>query len=74
MARKEATDMARGDVDRVVDIIEDRVMFSHALDIILGTTETRQLPPEYTLPVFNDSTSDEVLRKILENVTGCRYE
>lgn len=48
-------------------------MLSHALDIILGAIETRQLPPEYTLPVFNDSTSDEVLRKILENVTGCSY-
>lgn len=65
--------MTISDVGRVVDIIEDRAMLSHALDIILGAIETRQLPPEYTLPVFNDSTSDEVLRKILENVTGCSY-
>lgn len=42
--------------------------------IILEALETRQLPPESSLPVFRDELVNETFFAILERATGKEYK
>ncbi len=59
--------------DKLVAIIEDRVLLDLALRMILEATETRKLPRAAYLPVFNDELTGETFVSILEAVTGKHY-
>lgn len=59
--------------NEIVAIIEDRVLLDLALRIILEAAETKELPKEVYLPVFNDELTGETFEAVLEAVTGKGY-
>ena len=61
-------------IDKLVEIIEDRYAMEQAMRIILWSLETRQLPPESSLPLFSDSLVNETFFAILERITGKEYK
>lgn len=60
--------------DRLIEIIEDHNSMEIALRIICDALESRELPKEGTLPIFNDELVSDMVVMILEGVTGCEYE
>lgn len=60
-------------LDRLVAIIEDRVLLDNALRMILEAAETKELPKEAYLPVFHDELTGVNFISILEKVTGKEY-
>lgn len=60
--------------DKLIEIIEDHNSLVHALQFILEAAETKELPPEALLPIFNDSFLEDQLIDILALVTGKNYK
>lgn len=61
-------------IDSLIRVIEDRCALEQALRIILEAAETRQLPPESSLPLFSDELVSETFFAILRHVTGKEYK
>lgn len=61
-------------IDRLIDIIEEHHSMEQSYRIILEALETRQLPPESSLPVFRDELVNETFFAILERITGKEYK
>jgi hypothetical protein len=59
--------------NEIIAIIEDRAYLDLALRIILEAAETKELPKEEHLPVFNDELTGETFEAVLEAVTGKKY-
>lgn len=59
--------------DRLIEIIEDHASMELAIRIIMETMETKELPPEGTLPCFNESIVEENFIAILKRITGKDY-
>ena len=59
--------------DKLIEVVQDHTSLVQALRIILEAAETKKLPSEATLPVFNDDFLDDQLKDILELVTGEKY-
>lgn len=60
-------------LDRLISAIEDRVLLDLALRVILEAAETKELPRESSLPVFNDELTGTVFIAVLEKITGKEY-
>lgn len=60
--------------DKLIEIIEDHNSLVQALQFILEAAETKELPPEALLPIFNDSFLEDQLIDILALVTGKEYK
>ena len=60
--------------DRLIEIIEDHASYEIALRMIIEAAETRELPREGILPIFNDSMASEGVKTALELVAGKKYE
>lgn len=60
-------------LDRLIAVIEDRVLLDNALRIILEAAETKELPKEAYLPVFHDEFTGVNFISVLEKVTGKEY-
>lgn len=60
-------------IDRIVKKIEDSALLDMGLRIILDAVETKELPKESSLPIFNDILTNEMFVSILEKVTGKTY-
>lgn len=60
--------------DKLIEIIEDHSSLVQALQFILEAAETKELPPEALLPIFNDSFLEDQLIDILALVTGKNYK
>ncbi len=59
--------------DRLIEIIEDHTSYEIGVRMIMEAAETHELPPEGTLPIFNDSTASEDIKTTLELITGKKY-
>lgn len=70
--KKEERDM-KNDVEKMVEIVEDKAALETGLRVILWAAEKRELPDEGLLPVFNDSMTEELFREVLEKVAGKEY-
>lgn len=60
-------------ISRIVSIIEDRALWEIGLRIIMEAAETKELPTEASLPVFNDVLTNETFIAVLEKITGKTY-
>lgn len=60
--------------DKLIEIIEDHNSLVQAFQFILEAAETKELPPEALLPIFNDSFLEDQLIDILALVTGKNYK
>lgn len=63
----------KGNIDRLIEIIEDYTSMELALRMIMEAIETKELPNEGTLPCFNDDIIEENFISLLEKVTGKVY-
>lgn len=61
------------DFDRLVEIIEERAALELGLRIVLEAAESKELPPEGTLPCFSSDVTESVFMSLLERVTGKKY-
>lgn len=52
-------------VDRLIDIVEDRFALSTILTIVLDVAETGVAPSDACLPPLHDNVDEEVCRKII---------
>lgn len=59
--------------DRLLEVVQDHTSLVQALQFILEAAETKKLPSEATLPVFNDDFLNDRLKGVLELVTGEKY-
>jgi len=59
--------------DKLLEVVQDHTSLVIALRFIWEAAETKKLPSEATLPVFNDDFLDDQLKDILELVTGEKY-
>lgn len=64
----------KNDVEKMVEVVEDKAALETGLRVILWAAEKRVLPDESLLPVFNDSMTEELFREVLEKVAGKEYE
>ena len=60
-------------MDRLIEIIEDRAALETGLRVVMETAERRRLPEEVFLPTFNDAMLEDLLRRTLEKVAGEKY-
>lgn len=59
--------------DRLLEIIQDQASMEIGMRMILNALDTKELPPQGILPVFNDALSQDVLMDCLEKATGQKY-
>lgn len=62
------------EIERLISIVEDHAMLVTVLRMIMEAAETKELPKESTIPLLNDPLVNEDVMKILELVTGKKYE
>ena len=60
--------------NKLIEIIQDHTSMEIALRMILEALETKNLPSEGILPVFNDSLLSDEVSECLELATGQKYE
>lgn len=60
--------------DKLLEVVQDHTSLVQALQFILEAAETKKLPPESLLPIFNDSFLEDQLIDILALVTGKEYK
>lgn len=66
--------MTETGLERLISIVEDHAMLVTVLRMIMEAAETKELPKESTIPLLNDPLVNEEVMKILELVTGKKYE
>lgn len=59
--------------DKLLEVVQDHTSLEFALQLIWEAAETKKLPSEAILPVFNDELLDERVKSILELVTNKTY-
>lgn len=59
--------------DKLLEVVQDHTSLVQALQFILEAAETKKLPPYGILPVFKDDLLNDMLKGILELVTGEKY-
>lgn len=52
-------------VDRLIDIVEDRLALSTILTIVLEVAETGVAPSDACIPTLHDGVDEETARKII---------
>lgn len=52
-------------IDRIIDIVEDRLALSTILTIVLEVAETGVAPSDACIPPLHNSVDEEVCRKII---------
>ena len=60
--------------DKLLEVVQDHTSLVQSLQFILEAAETKKLPPEALLPMFNDCFLGDQLINILELVTGKEYD
>lgn len=60
--------------DTLIEIIQDHTSMEIGIRMILEALETKKLPPEGILPVFNDSLLSDEFTSCLEIASGQKYK